>query len=191
MIEALVNDTVSLTMQEWQLLVADRLTSNISKIGRGKCLANVPNLLDRSMAALREESRMTSANCELHYDVEALKKSCTVNIQTQRGSLKQFNESRLTSELRHQIHACHHRNLALALATGIILNCIEVALNGDKAETRLVSSRWLQEINNVSELALDYRPLGSTAMMIALSVAWIGATEASNKEKSIVFAEIL
>ncbi|KAL8677132.1 MAG: hypothetical protein Q9186_006407 [Xanthomendoza sp. 1 TL-2023] len=81
------------------------------------------------------------------------------------------------------MHAHYLRSLGLAMATGIILNCVLSGLEGTTDWIREESSSWSEEITHLSHLATEYRPLGSMAMILCLRIAWMGAVSPGAKRE--------
>ncbi|KAL8719907.1 MAG: hypothetical protein Q9181_007995 [Wetmoreana brouardii] len=188
-VEALTNENINFTRQEWKLLVAD----GFERMGPGgkwvQCLAHVPDLMQRSKHTMRQSPTSALTYRNLKYEADSLRESCEANIETMRGRLMAFDEAVAPAGMASHLHANHLRSLSLALATGIVLDCILGALVGNSMPLLEQMSRWSKEIVQLAEVAVKYRPLGSMAEIIPLSVASIAAMDRDTKQKAWLLLE--
>ncbi|KAL8889549.1 MAG: hypothetical protein Q9215_003203 [Flavoplaca cf. flavocitrina] len=175
--EVLLNDDHDYTRQQWDTLVQQRIdvTSNHGRLIQ--CLAQVPSLMKRSKAALRFGESSVLCVPELVLETNDLREQCKTIIGRFQDCLQTcHNEKSVPVESRYHVHARQLRLTALAFATGIILNCIVQALNGDNIGIRRESSHFSDGIVKLAEMSLQYRPLGSMLFLSNLTFAWMGAS---------------
>lgn len=177
-VESLVNDKIDLTEEEWTNLVENDLDPGAD----GKwlqCMTAVPRLVRRSQHAL---SSATSSNrCDsvnmMILGTDVLRQECKTAIAAARSRFDGFDESRVSAGFISHYHATYMRSLAMALSTGVLLNCVRRRLANDSPLVQEELSRWSVEILALAEAALQYRPLGSASMAMCLCIAWTGATD--------------
>ena len=120
----------------------------------------------------------------LELETRSLLDDCKGIITTLRERLQNYDPATKPPQLRGHVHAHFLRSLALALSTGIVINCVLSGLEGTSDWVCEDSSTWSEEIIDLAEQATIYRPLGSMAMLICLRIAWMGAPN-SNTRKEI------
>ncbi|KAI4087340.1 MAG: hypothetical protein LQ344_006834 [Seirophora lacunosa] len=182
--ESLLADKIHFCSEDWKLINAQGPeTAELPEGQWFSCIAAVPDLLQRSRAAIRLHG-IPSLHL-LGYELEArsLLDVCTSVITTLRQRLHDYDPSNQPAELRNHLHAHYLRSLALALGTGIILNCVLSGLEGTRDDwLSEESSLWSQEIVLLALRAAQYRPLGAMALELCLRFAWMGAASAEAKE---------
>ncbi|KAL8652272.1 MAG: hypothetical protein Q9226_004341 [Calogaya cf. arnoldii] len=182
--EALLNEDVGFTLQEWRTLVEQRIdtTSNHGKLIH--CLAQLPALMKKSKAALRFGESAIICVPELVLDTRTLREQCKIIIEKLRHRLEICEEGELHPfEFKNHLHACRLRVMGLALAAGIILNCILSALDGITIDIRRENACFSDEMIKIARICSRYRPLGSMFFLSNLTFAWIGAFSRDRRER--------
>ena len=177
MIEALVNEKINFTPQQWKDLVENRLDATDTDGKWIRCLAHVPDLMRRCKTELNGVHFPKPRILDLTLETASLLEDCKAIIFSFRERLAAFNAAPRPARLASLFHANCLRLLALGLATGIILNCILRALGDQSESTRDLSSRWAKEISELAKVAVKYQPLGSMSMLICLPMAYVGASD--------------
>ena len=177
-----MNEKINLTPQEWKILVGSEVGKDSSGENWFQYMACVPELMQRCRAALNSRTVSTAHLEDLTLETSSLLEGCKTIIKTLRDRLEQYKLDFRPAELAVKLHAHYVRSLALALTTGIILDCISSRLEG-VGMGKHESSRWAREIVQLAEVATRYQPLGSLIMIFCLHTAWVGATDAGTMEK--------
>ena len=187
--EALDNHNIHLSRQEWKDLIQTPLKDVDTNTAWLKCLACVPDLMQRGSIALYQNRRPETL-ADLEIETVALLEDCKANITMLRERFKapDFGSSELRTlaqshPVRTLVYSQYLRLLALALTTGIILSCIVCALQGNNVNVYEEVSQWSEEIFQLAELGIPLQPLGSMAMVLCLPIAWIGAANQNSREK--------
>ncbi|KAL8672374.1 MAG: hypothetical protein Q9168_003146 [Polycauliona sp. 1 TL-2023] len=183
--EALLADTIHLTSREWKILNAGA-PENFHKYLDGQwftCIANVPDLIQRSKAALILYEPPSTNLLALELEVVTLLDELKPIISRIRDRSNTFDKTAVPVALSDHLQAHYLRSLALALGVGIILNCVLSGLEGTPTIICEESTLWSDEIVQVAEICLMYRPLGSMSILIALQMAWAGAVQLESKER--------
>ena len=180
-VEALTNEKINFTKEEWQLLVVNKLT-DVDLDGEWvQWLARVPDFVQRTKymdhSSAFEHQILVS-------EVDALCGKCRSNVEALRFRLVNFSGALAAPELVSHFHTNNLRILALTLASGIMLNRIMSALLPMNTEFAEESHRWAKEINQLAESAMLYRPLGSSAMILCLPLAWMAALDTVTQDRS-------
>ncbi|KAL8753175.1 MAG: hypothetical protein Q9184_005495 [Pyrenodesmia sp. 2 TL-2023] len=182
--DALLTDKIQFSSREWNSFIGKGLGPQDSPAAQWlNCIAAVPDLLQRSKAALKLCEPPSLHTLSLELETRSLLEKCTTSISTLRERLQAYDPISTPAELRDHLHALHLRSLGLALSTGILLNCVLSGLEGTSNEICEESSSWSDEIFHLSKLATKYRPLGAMAMGICLKFAWMGAASADARER--------
>lgn len=183
--DALLTDKIQFSSREWKSFIGKGLDPTNSRDGQWlNCIAAVPDLLQRSKAALKLCDPPSLQTLALELETRSLLGKCTPTITTLRGRLQAYDPYSTSAELRDHLHAHHLRTLGLALSTGILLNCVLSGLEGTTSnEICEESASWSDEIFELSKLATKYLPLGAMAMLICLKFAWMGAASADARER--------
>lgn len=178
-----------LTQQEWNELVMPGYEGANGDRDMIQCLARVPTLLQRCKELLPRTHFSESTFTRLKSEVLSLRQNSKTIIMELCDRLCTINMDSIPIALHAHIHAHYLRIYGMGLATGIILNCILSMLEDDCVHLREDSSRYSNEIIQLAASAVKYQPLGSAAMVLCLSVAWLGAPDQASKErtKSLLF----
>ncbi|KAL8949735.1 MAG: hypothetical protein Q9222_004181 [Ikaeria aurantiellina] len=182
--EALTNDRIQFTPEEWKTLVGEEIdpTATDGKWFQG--LAKVPDLMQRCKSALNRHQHSVSQLLSLQYEARSLLQRFEAVIEEFRGRMERYKKMSDTGPLTDMIKAHHLRTLGLGLSAGIMLNTILGRLDAYDQSLNENSSHWSQEINQLAEAAIKYRPLGSLAFVLCLSLAWVGAADAQGRQWS-------
>ena len=178
-----------LTQQEWNVLVMPGYEGANGDGNMIQCLARVPNLLQRCKVLLPRTHFSESTFMRLKSEVHSLCQNSQIIIVELCDRLCNINMDSIPIALYAHIHAHYLCIYGMGLATGIILNCILGVLEDDSVRLRKELSHHSNEIIQLAESAVKYQPLGSAAMSLCLSVAWLGAPDPASKEraKSLLF----
>ncbi len=178
-----------LTQQEWNELVMPGYEGANGDGNMTQCLARVPTLLQLCKELLPRTHFSESTFTRLKSEVLSLRQNSQTIVMELCDRLCTINMDSTPIALHDHIHAHYLRIYGMGLATGIILNCILSMLEDDCVRLREESSRHSNEIIQLAESAVKYQPLGSAAMILCLSVAWLGAPDQASKErtKSLLF----
>ena len=180
-----------MTQQQWKDLVYSQIDIDTVDGQMMKCLAHLPDLMHRGRCALRSASQPVSTLQDLHREARTLRDSFEPSMKSLRERWKGTNSSLVKqypgyAHLKDIIHAHFSRSYGMALAVGIMLNCVLAALEGDTGGLKEESSQLSDEILNLAEVVDQYRPLGTLYMIISLAAAWVGATDPIKKEMARV-----
>ncbi|KAL8677712.1 MAG: hypothetical protein Q9186_005896 [Xanthomendoza sp. 1 TL-2023] len=183
--EALLANTIHLTSREWKTLNAGT-PEHFHKYLDGQwftCIADVPDLIQRSKAALilHEPPSLHLLNLEL--EVRALLEDINPMITRLRDRNDTFDKNAVPALISNHLGTHYLRSLAMALGVGIILNCVLSGLEGTSMIVCEESTLWSDEIVRIAEICTVYRPLGSMNMLVALRMAWAGAARLESKER--------
>ncbi|KAI4270330.1 MAG: hypothetical protein L6R38_007164 [Xanthoria sp. 2 TBL-2021] len=183
--EALLTDNIQLSSRDWKILNGG-IPDSSHKYLDGQwftCIADVPDLIQRSKAALILHEPPSLHLLGLELEVRALLEDIKPIITKTRDRLDSFDGTSVPAVLSNHLQAHYFRSLAMALGVGIILNCVLSGLEGTSTTICEESVLWSEEIVQLAEICTIYRPLGSMAMLIALRMAWPGAGCAAAKER--------
>ncbi|KAL8941744.1 MAG: hypothetical protein Q9216_002072 [Gyalolechia sp. 2 TL-2023] len=181
--DALLTDRIHFSSREWKTLNDQGPKTQVHPDGQWfECVAAVPDLIQRSRAAIKLHKPPSLHLLSLELETRSLLDDCKPLIMTFRERLEKYDPSSTPTAIRDHIHANHLRVLGLALGTGIILNCVLGALEGTSDYLGEESSAWSEEIVQLSQVARKYLPLGAMAMVICLRFAWVGAADTVAKE---------
>ena len=179
-----MTDRIQFSSHEWKLL--NEQYPGPPNLPDGEwfdCIAAIPDLLQRSKAALRLFQPPSLHLLKLEFETGSLLTECKRLIIVLRERLQNYDPLSISASLRDHIHAHYLRSVGLALGTGIILNCILSGLEGRVETKNEESSLWSEEIVSLSQIAKKYRPLGAMAMLICLRMAWLGAADPDAREE--------
>lgn len=154
------------------------------------CIAHVPDLIERSKAALIMHEPPSLNLLSLELEVRALLEDIRPIITKSRDRWDSFDATAVPGVLSNHLQAHYPRSLAMALGAGIILNCMLSGLEGASSTAVCEESvLWSEEIVQLAEICRIYRPLGSLAMFIVLRMAWCGAAcaEAKGRIEAMLF----
>lgn len=124
----------------------------------------------------------------LIFETGSLLEKCRINITVIRERMTTLEGDPLPTEIATLLYANRLRLLGLALMTGIFLSCIHRSLLGEPLRLSSESSQWSNEIFHLSEIAVQFQPLGAMAMLLCLNAAWIGTPSEEMREaiKSLI-----
>lgn len=176
-VEALMKDEIIFTQQEWNELVMSGYEGATGDGNVIQCLARVPNLLQRCKELLDPTCFSEPTFTRLKSEVLSLRQNSETIIMESRDRLYTINMDSTPVTIRE------HIQVGMGLATGIILNCILDMLEDDCLRLHKESSHYSNEIVQLAESAVKYQPLGSVAIILCLSVAWLGAPDPAFKER--------
>ncbi|KAI4190150.1 MAG: hypothetical protein LQ346_004974 [Caloplaca aetnensis] len=182
--DALLTDKIQFSSREWKSFIGKGLDPSNSSDGQWlNCIAAMPDLLQRSKAALKLCKPPSLQTLSLELETRSLLQELKPTIITLRERLQAYDPNSTPAELRDHLHAHYLRSLGLAISTGIALNCVLSGLEGTTAEICEESSLWSDEIFDLSKIAAKYRPLGAMAMLICLKFAWMGAATVESRAR--------
>lgn len=171
--EGVIYNKINFTPSEWKTLVENHM-DGVTPEGRlMRCLARVPNLMDRGKKVRRGEC----------HDLELLEEARTnyqifkTGLEELRSKMEGAKPSMEAMGSSFTVHAYYERMYAFGLAVGIILNCVVRAVGVKDHELTAESERFSKEIIELSEPAKRFRPLWSSYMILCLMAAWIGTTD--------------
>ena len=175
-----------MTQQQWKDLVYSQIDIDTIDGQMMKCLAHLPDLMHRGRSALSSQSLLVSTLLDIQQEVRTLRDSFGPNLKSLRERWKDTDSSLAMqyAEIMHLktiIHAHFSRSYGMALAVGIVLNCMLAALGGNIAELSEESSQLSDEVLNLAGIVDQYRPLGALYMIVCLIGAWVGATDPTKK----------
>lgn len=148
-----------------------------------QCLARVPSLLQRCKDSLPRTCFSEPTLTKLKSEVLSLRQNSEKIIMESRDRLYNVNMDSTPLTIREHIQAHYLCIYGMGLGTGIILNCMLAMLDDDYLRLQEESSRYSNEIFQLAESAVKYQPLGSVAIILCLSVAWLGAPDPAFKER--------
>ncbi|CAL8577473.1 hypothetical protein XPA_003301 [Xanthoria parietina] len=190
--EALLTDNIQLSSHDWKMLIGG-FPASIHDHVDGQwfaCIAHVPDLIERSKAALIMHEPPSLNLLSLELEVRALLEDIRPIITKSRDRWDSFDATAVPGVLSNHLQAHYPRSLAMALGAGIILNCMLSGLEGASSTAVCEESvLWSEEIVQLAEICRIYRPLGSLAMFIVLRMAWCGAAcaEAKGRIEAMLF----
>ena len=167
--EALWNDNIQLSQQEWRDLVLSKLDNSSVVTAWLTYLATVPDLRRRCMYAMRHASTVSSPSLtDLASETKSTLERCSINLVELRERL---------NGMTGLVYVDRLRSLSMALFTAIIFGCMYDALSCRPLSSGSVAAQWSREILQLAYIAVKYRPLGSMTMIVCLEVAWVGAAD--------------
>ena len=180
--EALWNDNIQLSQQEWRDLVLSKLDNSSNVTAWLTYLATVPDLRRRCMYAMRYASLDSNSSLtDLALETKSTLEKCSINIIELRERLDGISGLHYVDRLR---------SLSMALFTGIIFSCMYHALSCRPLSSDSDAAHWSREMLELAYIAVQYRPLGSMTMIVCLEVAWLGAADEDvRREIKILLAE--
>ena len=183
-VEALVNDQVQLTSDEWRglfIIQGDNVDSKWMQ-----SLARLPDIMQRGQNALESPCVPPSTLLQLIHEIRSLHAEYQPVLTELRerfcgpgGNMASFAQD--SADLSPILVAHFSRTYGLGLMVGIIMNSILNALDHESLHLRQDSSQMADEILQLAEFSRQYRPLGAMYMTICLRAAWMGAIEPETK----------
>lgn len=177
-----MKDELVLTRQQWNDLVLSGYEGAKGDGNMIQCLARVPHELQRCKEVLPCTPFTQTTVMELKHEVQSLRQSCKSIIAGLCHRLDAIDECSIPITLRSHIHAHYACIYGMGLATGILLNCILGMLGDDCIGLCEESAHHSNEILQLAKIAVKYQPLGSAAMILCLSAAWLGAPDSTTKD---------
>lgn len=177
--EALVNDNVRLSQQEWVDLVENKLNADSLSGQMMRCAARLPSLMRRGRTALDSFDDMKIT--EVLSDLQALHysyKTILSQFQAQLGiNPTHLTEPELQAPQESLQWMISSRLYGTAITLGIALNCLLQGLEGPSDELAEHSRYMAQDILALARTSTQYRPLGSMYLIICLPFAWIATDD--------------
>lgn len=175
-----------MTQQQWKDLVYNQIDIDTVDGQMMKCLAQIPDLMQRARHALKSPLQPALTLLGIQEEVRALRDSLLPNLKSLRERWMDTDSSLVMQypgfvQHRAIIHAHYSRSYGLALALAIILNCMLAALDCNTPEISEGSAQLSDEVIILADVVDQYRPLGTTYMILSLAAAWVGATDPAKK----------
>jgi hypothetical protein len=200
-IQAFNLDESYYTEDEWAAIIsgystagriADRISDGIAEENFFDVLAATSRLFQRTRTTLSQRpvsqqhiEQLMSCASDLHQDVAKQLSELSGRLDRARG----FPETGIGIDAKKEKfnHGTYARSYGLTLTTQIAVNCILIALYGTCHDTTKRENACLcQEICSLGERDATYHmPLGSAWIIIALSVAYVGAYSAEDKMRVV------
>ncbi|KAG8530539.1 uncharacterized protein KY384_005042 [Bacidia gigantensis] len=188
-INALFDSRIQFTPHEWQNLVL--MGMDISTIDGDLifCLAQVPSLMSRVEGARFQHIIPRDNTGDIQSDILCLLVEYQIILGKLRDRWERTKQNIVPAgfdsyEARRLLHCHHARMLAFGLSVGILVNCLRKNLNrASQVSISQESSQMSEEIVELAQMLVVYRPLGSIVFGFFLGIAWIGASDPELKEK--------
>ena len=119
---------------------------------------------------------------DLVLETESLLDHCRVNVAELRQGFASLERNFFTPGMGELLYVSRLRMLSLALMTGILLSRIHASLLGDPSRFTVECAEWSREIYDLAQIAIQYHPLGSMAMLFPLNTAWTGTPSLNLRE---------
>lgn len=182
MIEALWDDRIQFTKEEWQSLVLVGLDNGSVDGDMILCLGQMPDLMRRGRAVVRQPGNSKIDREDLVSEVVPLRDSFQLILHRLRerwkNTIMETTAAGATSPANRRMWRCHFaRSLAFGLAVGILINSVLGALQQDDEVFRSDSFQMSEEMLELAEFLTAYRPLGSMAITVHLAAARFGAKD--------------
>ena len=174
-----------MTQQQWRDLVHSQIDIDTADGQMMNCLARLPDLMERGRRALRSPS-LPSPLSDIQKELRSLRDYFGPHLKSLRERWTDTDSSIATQypdflQQKGIIHAHFSRSYGMALAAGIIFNCILAAVGGSSAELSQETSQLSDEVVTLAGVVDQYRPLGTIYMILCLAAAWAGATDPTKK----------
>jgi hypothetical protein len=188
--QAIFDPRVQFSTKEWVGLVEDSIKDANDPTGveaeSVRCFARVPNLLKRSRAALSASVKDHFVICDLLQQTRELRDTSTRSRTALCERLGLLSQSFASPEAMPPqvatLHAYYARSAAMALATDILINCLQGALEGNSAELQKEAYHLSLEICHLATAVSCRRPLGTLYMLFVLRIAYVGANDPATKD---------
>ena len=175
-----------MTRQQWEDLVSNQFDIETVDGQMMKCLAMLPELMQRGRYALRSPSQPTCTLLHIQMEVRHFRDSFGPKLESLRkrwiDSDSSVSMQFVSPHLKAILHAHYSRSYGMALAIEILINCILAALEGSTGDLNDESSQLSDEVLNLAKVVDRYRPLGTLYMIISLVAAWVGTPDPTKKE---------
>ena len=190
-IEALANNRIRFTREEWEDLVVSDLDTGMVEGDVMACLSRLPELMQRAREASSQQdlNSLLEVTSELRTLYQAyqptlgrLRMRCSW-VEDAEGSedplkavlMRQAGPGNpLTPKMRRMVHCHYSKMLAFGAAVAICINSVLAALEGGNAQLREESAQLSLEILGLADTVSVYRPLGAASMVLCLTAAWVG-----------------
>jgi hypothetical protein len=179
---ALLSDKIHLSSWDWKNIVENEL-DGVSCEGRMmRCLARVPDLMQRgrdamegggSILELRDESR------SLYHTMKAVLRDLHDRFMNQTA-----NGASQPAIVAVKLDAHYQRSYALGLAITIILNCVLSGFDAQDISLGKESTHFSREIIVLADQAAIYRPIAASYISLCAIAAWGGATDDATKAEA-------
>lgn len=152
------------------------------------CLGQMPHLMQRSREALALSTGSEAALREILHEMISLRDTLShvvdkLRERWQSTVITTGSAESMSRTAKRIMLCCHARALAFGLAVGILVNCVVGILQQDDTEIRHETFQMSEEILELADFLSAYRPLGSMAITVFLSAAWVGAPDPKLKAR--------
>ena len=188
-VEALLDDKVNLSRQQWKELVEDQIDKTSPEGELMRILSRVPDLIRRGRAALSLVPRDHSALSEYQSECGELRNRLNPILASMRSRLDQSSLSLQSDRFgpasrKAFVHPIIARSYALALMGGCFLNRIASSLGEAMQSLVEESLQYSREIIGLAHLARKYRPMGSQYMLACLPASYVATTDLAIEDQS-------
>ncbi|KAL8793818.1 MAG: hypothetical protein Q9195_003543 [Heterodermia aff. obscurata] len=188
-VEALSDDRIHFTPQEWADLVVLHLDDGTADGDLMVCLGRLPALMQHGRAAIKLPPHSQPPEVRtLQRDISALHQTYQPVLARLRERWKGVEESVLRNDAYNAVQKrtlhCHYaRILGLGLAVGIAINCALLTLSTGRSSLRDETKRLVDDILALEPVLRAYRPLGGLMMTLCLGAAWVGTAAPEMKTR--------
>ncbi|CRG87879.1 hypothetical protein PISL3812_04900 [Talaromyces islandicus] len=173
--EALWNDRIDLTPNEWESLVGSHYDSHIPEGRLLFMFSRVPCFMQRARSALNQ--------CDisaLSEEIRPIYEASQDIVDTMQSNYDEVNAIPAHSRSRF-LHANHQRIYSLGLVIVTVFNCMLKALDPRNLRYKSESVDLVNKILILCDESHDYRPLGASCNILALMTAWVANTDPITK----------
>ena len=181
MIEALSDPRISSSRQQWDSLIMTGLDSESLEGSIMFCLGRLPPLMWKGRKSLSPDTTpktRSSIISSLQQDLRSLHHSfqpILSKLRTRWYSVDEMMGSgSLTSFQKRFIHCGHLRLLAFALAIGLVIDNSLVTLTPTDMVMKQEIVQLVDEIVDLADVVVIYRPLGHLSTAVSLGTALTG-----------------
>lgn len=180
--EALFNDRIRLSRKEWSILVENKLDGSTCEGRMMRCLARVPDLMQRGRIALRTKSSVQLLIAEARHLYHILK-AILIELHDPLNAVQEpSNDGGPQAAARSmKLHAHYQRTYGLGLAICMFFNCILNALDLNDTVLEMESTHFCRDSLKLADQASRYRPLGASFVMLCLVGAWCGSRDEATR----------
>jgi hypothetical protein len=179
--EAIVNPKIAFTPKEWTNLIEGPMMKASPGNGIVDCMVHAPDLIQRGTIARLEQSDLTPLILETSHQYQLLKIGLAEHYD--RYETVRYLPRYSITALATKIHCHYQRVYGLWLTVILAFNCIYKALDPNNVELELDSIRFCEEVLDLGDKAMIYRPLGSSWVMISLMAAWCSSSNETTKAR--------
>lgn len=183
-IEALFDDDVSLSPQEWEALIMDEAHGNQPRSTHSwfGTMARIALCVQRRRSIYSKEPLDALALIHTAWELKQLQQEFQPVLES---VCKQYNQARLnlssdrpvTSQQKHMTHAFWTRIYSLFLVAAVLISSLLQASNVPGTTSDIPSSFYSLEILRISGEMEQYKPMGAMTLVLSLPAAWFGATD--------------